>query len=60
MVKKYKATIVQEMNGTRAQEVVAHANSVEEAVQQIKDRFGPIRTWWSGPKEEITEQESEE
>ena len=50
MIKKYKAVIVQDMDGTRAKEVVAHANSVEEAVQQIKDRYGPLRTWWSAPK----------
>ena len=57
MTKKYTATIVSEMDGTRAKEIVAYANSVEEAVQQIKDRYGPIRTWWTAPK---TDEESEE
>lgn len=50
MTKKYTAVIVSEMDGTRAKEVVAYANTVEEAVQQIKDRYGPLRTWWQGPK----------
>lgn len=50
MAKRYTAVVVQEMNGTRAKEVVAYADSVEEAVQQIKDRYGPLRTWWQAPK----------